>query len=482
MHSVTLQHPTDFSGFRNAARNLIREAVPPEQVSWQTSQETGSLFADPPPAVPAPSSAFKVPAAYLRLAETVALHSDPARFALLYRLLWRLRTEPRLLDVTMDPDVASAHGMTKSVNRDIHKMHAFVRFRQVPGVEPKAFVAWFEPHHHIVEAATPFFVRRFANTSWMIVTPECRAIWDLHELTFGPGGQRAELPAEDAAESLWRDYYASIFNPARLKVDAMRAHMPKKYWRNLPESELIPQLIADSRQRTQDMIDHSATEPARRHVRKGVTIVPTMTEGQAQLTLRERAQQCRSCPLWEHATQVVFGEGPEDARIIVVGEQPGDQEDIAGRPFVGPAGRLLDRAFADAGLARDTLYVTNAVKHFKFEVRGKRRLHKSPAQQEIAACHRWLDGELAAIKPDLVLALGATAARSVFGEAVPVLKNRGRIFSAQEAELESGPDVLLTVHPSALLRMPESEQAAAYDEFVRDLKLARPYAQPRTPG
>jgi probable DNA metabolism protein len=475
MHNVTLHDAGDFAGFRNAARDLIRKEVPPENVSWQTAQQTGSLFEDSAEAAPPPASTFKVPAAYLQLAETVALHSDPSRFALLYRLLWRLRHEPRLLEVSMDEDVARVHAMSKSVHRDIHKMHAFVRFREMPGVEPRTFVAWFEPQHHIVEAATPFFVRRFANTPWIIVTPERRAVWDLHELKFGPGGHRSEVPSEDAAESLWREYYASIFNPARLKVDSMRSHMPKKYWRNLPESPLIPGLIAESRRRTQEMIDHSATDPARRHQIRAESVASSAVTTESPLDLREQALRCRSCPLWEHATQTVFGEGPPDARIVVVGEQPGDQEDIVGRPFVGPAGQLLDRAFKDAGLARDALYVTNAVKHFKFEARGKRRLHKTPGEMEIAACHQWLEQELATIQPDLILALGGTAARSVFGKSIPVLKNRGRIFSAQ-AESQ-GPDLLLTVHPSALLRMPDSERDAAYAEFVRDLKLALPYAR-----
>jgi DNA polymerase len=476
MRSVTLRDAVDFAGFRTAARTLMRDRVPPEHVSWQTAQQTGSLFAQDNESGGSAVSVFKVPAGYVRLAQTVALHSDPSRFALLYRLLWRLRDQPRLLEVSMDADVAKAHAMEKSIRRDIHKMHAFVRFREVPGVSPKSFIAWFEPQHHIVEAATPFFVRRFANTPWVIVTPERRAMWDMSELAFGPGGQRHEVPSEDAAESLWRDYYASIFNPARLKVHSMQAHMPKKYWHNLPESSLIPELIAQSRRRTQSMIDESATEPARRHVRMLRSEERKAVPVASPLDLRARASQCRACPLWEHATQTVFGEGPEDARIVVVGEQPGDQEDIVGRPFVGPAGQLLDRAFKDAGLPRDALYVTNAVKHFKYEARGKRRMHKTPGQMEVAACHQWLEQELALIEPDLILALGATAARSVLGQSIPILKNRGRIFSARSDGQERHPNVLLTLHPSALLRMPESERDAAYELFVSDLAKALPYA------
>ena len=206
MRSVELLSPVDVAGFRSAARALIREGVPPEDVSWETQLTTRGLFAAAPATATAPSPTFKVPAAFLRLAEDVALHRDADRFALLYRLLWRLRAEPRLLQVSMDADVSRAHAMAKSVHRDIHKMHAFVRFRRIAGIESAAFVAWFEPQHYIVEAATPFFARRFANTPWAIITPERRAVWDLHTLAFGPGGNRSEVPAEDAAEDLWRSY------------------------------------------------------------------------------------------------------------------------------------------------------------------------------------------------------------------------------------------------------------------------------------
>lgn len=470
MRSVTLQHATDFSGFRSAARLLIAEGVGPQDVSWRISGATDSLFPDSRAANAPHEIAFTVPREFMERAQNVALHSDASRFALLYRLLWRLRREPRLLEMTMDADVVRAHALEKSVQRDIHKMHAFVRFREVPGVEPRAFVAWFEPEHHIVEAAAPFFARRFPNFAWAILTPQRSAYWDLEQLTFGPGARKSDVPADDATEPLWREYYSSIFNPARLKVASMRAHMPKKYWRNLPESSLIPQLIADSRKRTQDMIEKPATEPARQRRTAVSSEAPVFESSYAEL--RAQAENCRACPLWQQATQTVFGEGPEHARIMLLGEQPGDQEDIAGKPFVGPAGRLLDRALQDAGLDRAQMYVTNAVKHFKFEPRGKRRLHKTPGQLEISACHRWLAAELATLEPKLIVALGATAARSIFGRPLPVLQNRGRIFQVRNENLDYEPNVLVTVHPSSLLRLPDEEKDAAYQRFVADLKLA----------
>jgi uracil-DNA glycosylase family protein len=192
--------------------------------------------------------------------------------------------------------------------------------------------------------------------------------------------------------------------------------------------------------------------------------------------VREEARHCRACPLWKNATQTVFGAGRQSAAIMFVGEQPGDQEDIAGKPFVGPAGRLLDRALNEAGVDRKATYVTNAVKHFKWEPRGKRRIHKKPNELEISACHQWLERELAAVEPDLIVVLGATAARAVFGRATAIEKNRGRIIPAAQAKTGYDADILVTVHPSFLLRVPDEDRAAAFQRFVADLELAKPYA------
>ena len=192
--------------------------------------------------------------------------------------------------------------------------------------------------------------------------------------------------------------------------------------------------------------------------------------------LREEAAHCRACPLYKNATQTVFGEGRASARIVFVGEQPGDREDLAGKPFVGPAGLLLDRALEQAGVNRAATYVTNAVKHFKFEPRGKRRIHKKPNEQEIAACHQWLDRELHTIEPELIVALGATAARAVFGKATAIGKNRGHIISKPSLDFDIHADVLVTVHPSYLLRVPDEDRETAFAQFVDDLKLASKYA------
>ena len=187
--------------------------------------------------------------------------------------------------------------------------------------------------------------------------------------------------------------------------------------------------------------------------------------------LRNEAKACRDCPLWENATQTVFGEGSQSATVMLVGEQPGDKEDLAGKPFVGPAGQMLDRALEEAGVDRRKTYVTNAVKHFKFVQRGKARLHQKPNTPEIRACRQWYEREFEAIQPKLVVALGATAAQSVFGKLTPINKNRGRVI-----ELADGVHVLVTVHPSFLLRLPdEDSRHREYARFVADLKIAARY-------
>jgi uracil-DNA glycosylase family protein len=178
--------------------------------------------------------------------------------------------------------------------------------------------------------------------------------------------------------------------------------------------------------------------------------------------------RCRGCPLWERATQAVCGEGGAKARVMLVGEQPGDQEDLTGKPFVGPAGRVLDEALEKAGVDRKDVYVTNAVKHFSWEPRGKRRMHKTPAQQEVAACLDWLLGEIRLITPRVIVCLGGTAVRALLGPKVKVLANRGKFFDS-----EWGPKILVTVHPSSILRVPPEDRAQAFELLVKDLARIR---------
>jgi uracil-DNA glycosylase len=467
MHLITLDSETDFEGWRKVARTLVLHEVKPADVTWIVCGDASELFASTVEELPLENRQgnFSVSAKFVELAQSAILHRDPERFAILYRLLWRLRGHHHLLEVATDPDVALLTVMAKAVRRDEHKMYAFVRFREVGREQRAHYVAWFEPEHHIVELAAPFFARRFADMPWSILTPDACAHWDGHAVSITPGVGKAEAPTEDRLEETWRRYYASIFNPARLKVKAMQTEMPKKYWRNLPEASLIKPLIAGAERLTGAMIANAATEPHKSQKRPE----PSMkyeTSGDIA-TLSEQAADCRACPLWKDATQTVFGEGPPHARIMLVGEQPGDKEDLAGKPFVGPAGQMLDRALQEAGIDRTKVYVTNAVKHFKFVPRGKIRLHQKPATPEIKACRQWYERELAAIKPALVVAMGATAAQSVFGKITPINKNRGQLI-----ELEHGIKALVTVHPSYLLRLPDPDaRAHEYQRFVDDLRI-----------
>ncbi|HVS53994.1 MAG TPA: UdgX family uracil-DNA binding protein [Opitutaceae bacterium] len=201
---------------------------------------------------------------------------------------------------------------------------------------------------------------------------------------------------------------------------------------------------------------------------KGTGAAPRIPPRPTLVSLREAAAKCRACPLWRTATQTVFGEGPAKARVVFVGEQPGDREDVGGRPFVGPAGRLLDEALVAAGITREEVYVTNAVKHFKWAPAGKRRLHHKPNAREIAACRPWLEAELAVLRPEVVVALGATAAQDLRGAAFRVTRERGKVFR----DVTWAGAFLATIHPSAILRMAAADRAAALAEFIADLKIA----------
>jgi len=466
MHFITIAYETDFDGWRSAARSLVLNDVGPLEVTWRVQGDAPELFEPTAPPEATPHGGFNVPAKFVELARAAILHRDSERFAILYRLLWRLRAQHELLAVATDPDVALVAAMAKAVHHDEHKMHAFVRFREIGREQKSHYVAWFEPAHHIVELAAPFFARRFADMPWSILTPDVCAHWDGHAVSITPGVSKAEAPTGDRLEETWRRYYASIFNPARLKVKAMQTEMPKRYWRNLPEASLIKPLIESAERTASAMIANAATAPHKPQKRQESMARKPADDGIE--TLREEAAGCRACPLWKDATQTVFGEGPQTAQVMLVGEQPGDKEDLAGKPFVGPAGQMLDRALEEAGIDRSKVYVTNAVKHFKFVPRGKIRLHQKPSTAEITACRPWYERERAAIKPALVVAMGATAAQSVFGKVTPINKARGRLIG-----LDDGTMALVTVHPSYLLRLPDADaKAREYQRFVDDLKLA----------
>ncbi len=301
---------------------------------------------------------------------------------------------------------------------------------------------------------------------WSILTPDGSVYWDpaVKQLQFGPPLDRTHAPREDELETLWKSYYGSIFNPARLNPGVMRSHMPVKYWANLPEVDLLPSMLQKAEGRVAGMVTKQGDKP---------TAAPFVPQLHTLPILTEAMPACRGCELYEHAIQVVPGRGAADADIVLVGEQPGDQEDKRGEPFIGPAGGVLRKALAEAGMAPESVYMTNAVKHFKFVQRGKVRLHQSPRVSEIMACRPWLLAELDALRPKLVVCLGASAAKSLLGGTFALMRDRGKLMPSSFAE-----QIMATIHPSAVLR---GKDDAARDTLYRhlrdDLLLARQYAR-----
>ncbi len=462
MFTVPLPRIGTWEAWRDAARALLAARIAPEDVLWDFAGDVVQLF---PTRIPPPTTrqAIKVPADFVEMAQWVVWHKDPQRFARLYALLWRLRLDRGIMADRADPELARLRQMEKAVHRCKHKMRAFVRFRDLRSDGPRrSFAAWFEPTHHTVEPCAPFFARRFADMDWMIVTPDTTAKFTDGTLTFLPGREKPDLP-DDAAEALWGTYFKNIFNPARLKISAMTSEMPKKYWKNLPEAQYIPDLIATAEARVRAMADAGPTlEPARvARIRDQLQQTPQPASWNI---LTAGLSGCTRCPLHGPGTQVVPGQGPHDAPLMIVGEQPGDAEDRRGTPFVGPAGQLFDQLAAQAGLDRTAAYVTNAVKHFKFKEGAKRRLHVNPSTSEVSHCKFWLDSEITLLKPRLILALGATAAGALTGNAKDVMRRRGTV-----EQTAHGP-VFLTLHPSALLRMPQADRPAAEAAMIADLR------------
>jgi len=449
----------DFEGWRSLARQLASRNVPADKIIWQVGDAPADLFGAATVAE-TDKLAFAVPRPFIALARTAICHRDPERFALLYAFLRRLRVEPALIEDRTDALLQRIERLGRQVRRDIHKMRAFLRFREMGEKEARRFVAWFEPEHHIVRANADFFLDRFATMHWSILTPDLSLHWDGETLHESQGATRHDAPSGDPLEETWRTYYASIFNPARLKIGAMQKEMPRRYWKNMPETALVPGLIASAQARESAMVAVSREN-------LGANVAGSWE------ALREEAMGCTRCPLYKDATQTVFGEGPLDAKLMFVGEQPGDQEDQAGKPFVGPAGQIFDEALEKAGIERARVYVTNAVKHFKYEQRGKRRIHSKPNAGEIKACRWWYAQERELLRPAVTIALGATAARQILGKAVTIGGARGEAH-----RLEDGGEGWVTIHPSFLLRIPDKADAEAeFGRFIEDLKREKKRAE-----
>lgn len=480
-HHITIPLIGAADEWRKAARGCLAAGIPPDQVVWGEADTGRGLFDTPPPPLTLPMTAAQmtVPRSFIQMANAVVWHRDPERFARLYALLWRVQRSPALMGDRADPALNHLRRLEKNVHRCKHKMKAFVRFREVgdPTAPRRAFAAWFEPTHYTLEPTADFFVRRFADMDWQIATPEVTATFAGGSLMLGAGQAKPNLP-EDAHEDLWITYFRNIFNPARLKISAMQSEMPKKYWRNLPEAAEIRDLIDTAPARARAMALAAPTLPA-----------PHAARVQAQAAAHASAwvgsgdelaaavSACTRCALHCHATQAVMGEGPRDARLMIVGEQPGDHEDLAGRPFVGPAGQLFDQIARAVGMDRGQIYLTNAVKHFKYTARGRKRIHQRPTQAEVDHCRPWLMAEQQMVRPQLTLAMGATASAALTGSGKGLATRRGTV------EQTASGDVLITYHPAYLLRIADPAlKMRCGQEFAQDLRLAWQRTAPQMTG
>lgn len=452
-------HVDSFADWRREARLCLQRQLRPESLIWcDGTAPQLDLLSVAAQALPPPVNApvFNVPAAFLQLANKVACHRDSAKWELLYLALWRLAAGERyLLSVATDPLVHRLQTMAHQVSRDAHKTKAFVRFREV-GQENgrECFVAWHCPDHKVLPLVAPFFQRRFGVMNWAILTPQQSAYWDGQDISFGPGTTKDAAPSGDSMEEAWRVFYRAIFNPARIKLKMMRQEMPVRYWKTMPETEIITDMLREAPARVAEMLRHQEG-----FAKSAADFIPAARDYAA---LKTAAQACEGCPLHCNAQQTVFGVGPIDAPLMIVGEQPGFEEDREGTPFVGPAGQVLQQAMGDIGLPRARVYLTNAVKHFKFVLKNDRPMHQTPNAREINACKPWLTAEREMVKPRIILGLGLTAAKSLLGHGFAMKDNRGRWF-----DQDDGSRVIITYHPSAILRAATPQQGAEFYAHLR---------------
>lgn len=425
MQEVVLESETDWEGWRRATRALVLADAAPETLRWKVGGQRHAL--------PEATGSFNVSRNLVALAGLAIQAREPHRFALLYRLVWHANAGG-LPD--NDPDLAQAHSLAFAVRAEAHRMRTHLRYMRVQDSEGERFLGWYQPAHFVLEANAQLIARRFSDRRFSIVTPDGSAHWDREALRFGAGLRQVE---DDATLAAWWDaHHTALLDDTSVGT-------------SIPEAEALDEAPRP--------LDQPPIGP----------VVLRLQADPAVLEASHEAEHCRRCELYKPATQTVFGEGPAGASVMFIGEQPGDQEDVIGRPFVGPAGQMLDQAMAEAGIDRRTIYITNAVKHFKFTPRGKRRIHQSPDAAEIHTCRFWLDVERVQVAPKLLVLMGGSGARAVLGRAVTVTRERGRPF-----QLEDGQTAFITVHPSYLLRIPdEAGKAREYRAFVDDLKAVR---------
>ncbi|SIT34955.1 Uracil-DNA glycosylase family domain protein [Paraburkholderia ribeironis] len=419
-----------------------------DNVDTNSANTTNTDSATPANTTDTPALATPaIPRDLLARLKTAACVRAADRWALLYRILWRWTRGERHVVELQDPDGALLAQRVQSVERETEDLLSLTLFRRRdPSMGPPEFVGWYEPHHDLLERAAARFAPRMGDSTWVLATPQGAAFWNGMLLRIGqpateesaqatqalpPGAMAGEAPTSEPTEALWLAYYASVFNGGPAPV-------PLRYWRTPPAGPPLPARIARERSR---LGARSAT----------VTIAQTPPVEYSATTppLREPngpLATCRRCALWRNAKQAVAGVGPAHATLMAVGEQPGEYENQRGEPFAGVAGELLDTVLARAGVDRATLYLTYAVKHYKWETLDQQRVHRTPARREAEACQYWLEQELTQVAPRVVVTLGATALKALTGAHVNLSEYLGQTIAHR------GRLIVPTWHPSYALR------------------------------
>ncbi|MFM0627416.1 UdgX family uracil-DNA binding protein [Paraburkholderia xenovorans] len=453
-----------FAAWRRAARELLRQGVEPERIEWvefdsceSVGSGTGSANTQDNSAAPAVATPA-IPRELLAWLKTAACFCAPDRWSLLYRILWRWTHGERHVLDPQDADGALLDQRIQSVEHETNDLVTLTLFRRRdPSMGAPEFVGWYEPHHDLLAQAAERFAERMGDSTWMLATPQGAVFWNGMMLRISrpaaddgetscpehpqqnplatqallPGAMAGEATTSEPTEALWLAYYASAFNGAPAPV-------PLRYWRTPPAGPPLPAQLARERSRL--------------GAQSGTVTVPEMPPLEYSAVtppLREPTgplATCRRCALWRNAKQAVAGAGPAQTALMVVGEQPGEYENQHGAPFTGPAGQLLDTVLARAGLDRAALYLTYAVKHYKWETLEQQRVHRTPARREVEACQYWLEHELTQIAPRVVVTLGATALKALTGAHVNLSEYLGQTID------HGGRLIVPTWHPSYALK------------------------------
>ncbi|HLX01692.1 MAG TPA: TIGR03915 family putative DNA repair protein [Trinickia sp.] len=523
MKSIRIE--PSFAVWRHIARALLQEAVAPHEVEWIEAGESAALLtADGAPAfaeieakagasatthanlgVTATTTAnieaeahpntesATTPAAptisrtLLVKLETAACYRAPDRWAFLYRVLWRWTQGQRSVVSAHDADGARLAKRIEEVDKELQQMQALLRFRRRdPSLGPPEFVGWFDPRHDVLERAAAHFAKRMGRSSWVIATPYGAAFWDGALLrvdrTTDPEealtslSSTGEAATGDAAEALWLAYYESTFNPAYPYEPALPTDLPVRYWKPPADGKAAPPFAVKPLAGIQQTAQ--AAQTAQTAQAESVVRVPPSEPKPASNALASRPPPaslaaCKLCGLWRTKAKPIAGAGPVPAAIMLVGEQPGEQDALSGEPFRGAAGELLDDVLRRAGLERASLYMTNAVKHSKWEMletprqtaqgQAVLRVHKTPAPNEVEACGYWLDEELERVQPRAVVAFGATALRALTRQPLNLSEYLGQTLA------HDGRLIVPTYHPAYALRTPD---AKLREEIVATLVAA----------